>query len=50
MDELTKIAICKVCNYCVKYQPTDVFMIGNEFFVYCDHCMNVVKVSEGKFV
>lgn len=50
MDGLTEIALCKVCNHYVKYQPTDVFVDGDEFFVYCDHCMNVVKVGEEKFV
>lgn len=50
MDGLTEVALCKVCNHYIKYQPTDVFVDGDEFFVYCDHCMNVIKVGEEKFI
>ena len=50
MDGLTEIALCQVCNHYVKYQPTDVFVERDGFFVYCDHCMNAVKVGEDKFV
>lgn len=46
MDGLTEVALCKICSHYTKYQPTDVFVDGNDFYIYCEHCMNVINVSK----
>lgn len=44
---MEKQIICKVCNHETTYFPTDVF-IGSDgdFYVYCEHCMNDIKIKE----
>ena len=48
MDGLHEYALCKVCNHYVKYEPTDIFVEGDKFYVYCDHCMNYVEIGKDK--
>lgn len=45
MEEERHMALCKVCNHYVYYEPTKVFPEGNKFYIYCDHCMNLIELN-----
>ena len=47
MDGLNKYALCQVCGKYTSYQPNEIH-VGEDgrFFVYCECCMNDIKIEE----
>lgn len=40
--------LCKVCGHYKYYESTEVFVDGDKFCVYCDHCMNTIEIGDAK--